>query len=72
MLNDTILQGTKAETLSQLFSLGYNVPRVYYFSVKDWNHDNNSISSIAIAGAIGIASCISNTITTASIIASIN
>lgn len=43
MLNDVILQGTKAETLSQLFSLGYNVPRVYYFSVKEWNEDKTRI-----------------------------
>ena len=43
MLNDVILQGTKAETLFQLFSLGYNVPRVYYFSVKEWNEDETRI-----------------------------
>ena len=37
------LKGTKAETLTLLFSLGYNVPKVYYFSVKEWNHDKDSI-----------------------------
>ena len=43
MSNSLILQGTKAETLSQLLSFGFNVPKVYFFSVKDWNQDKNSI-----------------------------
>ena len=29
--------GTKAETLANLSELRYNVPLVYYFSVKKWN-----------------------------------
>lgn len=36
MVNDKILQGTKAETLAQLHALGYNVPDVYFFTVNDW------------------------------------
>ena len=35
--------GTKAETLANLSELGYNVPLVYYFSVKKWNKSSNDI-----------------------------
>ena len=35
--------GTKAETLANLSELGYNVPLVYYFSVKKWNKSPNDI-----------------------------
>ena len=43
MLKNKILQGTKAETLFQLSSLGYNVPKVYYFTVKEWNEEEQRI-----------------------------
>lgn len=33
----TTLMGTKAEVLYSLRELGFNVPKVYFFSVKDWN-----------------------------------
>ena len=35
---DYKLTGTKAETLSKLQELGFNVPKVYFFSVANWNH----------------------------------
>jgi len=43
MANEFILQGTKAETLSELRSIGYNVPKVYYFSVNEWNTEKDNI-----------------------------
>lgn len=36
------LSGTKAETLSILSKMGYNVPFVYYFSVDEWNLNRNA------------------------------
>lgn len=39
------LTGTKAETLSILSKLNYNVPPVYYFSVGDWNEGDEDIVS---------------------------
>lgn len=35
---DYKLTGTKAETLSKLQELEFNVPKVYFFSVANWNH----------------------------------
>lgn len=32
-----ILDGTKAETLSKLITLGFEVPKVYFFTVDEWN-----------------------------------
>lgn len=32
-----MLDGTKAETLNLLSDLGFNVPKVYYFTVEKWN-----------------------------------
>tara|TARA_B100000575_G_scaffold27000_1_gene18224 strand:- start:29767 stop:32151 length:2385 start_codon:yes stop_codon:yes gene_type:complete len=29
--------GTKAETLESLSALGYSIPKIYYFTVNDWN-----------------------------------
>lgn len=37
------LTGTKAETLKKLEELGYNVPKVYFFSVDDWNCNSDKI-----------------------------
>lgn len=37
------LDGTKAETLSKLSNFGYNVPKVYFFTVKDWKENNTRI-----------------------------
>lgn len=30
------LKGTKAETLIELSKMGYNIPRVYYFNIQNW------------------------------------
>lgn len=37
------LTGTKAETLDYLKNIGYNVPKVYFFSVDEWNVYSESI-----------------------------
>ena len=37
------LTGTKAETLKELESIGYNVPKVYFFSVEKWNNSSDEI-----------------------------
>lgn len=37
------LTGTKAETLKELESIGYNVPRVYFFTVDQWNTSSDKI-----------------------------
>lgn len=37
------LSGTKAETLSELAKMGYNIPVIYYFSVEEWNKNSDSI-----------------------------
>ena len=37
------IKGTKAETLKELENIGYNVPKVYFFSVKKWNNFSNEI-----------------------------
>ena len=31
------IKGTKAETLKKLENIGYNVPKVYFFTVSEWN-----------------------------------
>tara|TARA_Y100000385_G_scaffold214401_1_gene222925 strand:+ start:774 stop:3164 length:2391 start_codon:yes stop_codon:yes gene_type:complete len=31
------IKGTKAETLKELQNIGYNVPKVYFFTVNEWN-----------------------------------
>ena len=31
------LTGTKAETLKELENIGYNVPKVYFFTLEQWN-----------------------------------
>ena len=36
-----IQMGTKAETLYNLSKLGYKIPKIYFFKVKEW-HDSNS------------------------------
>ena len=46
MLKDSInykLTGTKAETLEILSRLLYNVPKVYYFTVGQWNKNKDNI-----------------------------
>ena len=37
------LNGTKAETLKQLQTIGYKVPDVYFFTVLDWRQTSNTI-----------------------------
>lgn len=37
------LTGTKAETLIKLSEIGYNVPKVYHFTVKSWNQNKDLI-----------------------------
>lgn len=37
------LGGTKAETLKELENIGYNVPKVYFFSVNKWNISSKTI-----------------------------
>ena len=37
------LSGTKAETLDFLSQVGYSVPKVHYFTVKDWNSNRDKI-----------------------------
>ncbi len=37
------LSGTKAETLDFLSQVGYSVPRVHYFTVKEWNSNRDTI-----------------------------
>ncbi len=41
-MNKTLI-GTKGEVLSKLNDLGFNVPKVFYFSVKRWNQSNEKI-----------------------------
>ncbi len=37
------LKGTKAETLDILAKIGYNVPKVYFFTVDEWSKDSQLI-----------------------------
>jgi glutamine kinase len=39
------MQGTKAETLEHLSEMGFPVPNLYYFTVKDWNNNKDLIIS---------------------------
>jgi phosphohistidine swiveling domain-containing protein len=43
MNEDYSLKGTKAETLSMLSERGFNVPKVYYFSISDWHESHEQI-----------------------------
>jgi len=42
-IKSDLLSGTKAETLTILSELGYNVPSVSYFTVHAWNSDEDEI-----------------------------
>ena len=46
MSANALLQGTKAETLLQLSSNGFNVPKVYFFSCIDWKNPDEIIDEI--------------------------
>ena len=35
--------GTKAETLASLSTLGYSIPKIYYFTVNDWKLSRTEI-----------------------------
>ena len=41
--NNITLQGTKAETLVLLSEQGFNVPKVYYFSVQQWRSSPEAV-----------------------------
>ena len=41
--NKNIYMGTKAETLFLLSKLGYNIPKVYYFTVNEWKNSKKDI-----------------------------
>ncbi|MCB9246937.1 MAG: pyruvate, phosphate dikinase [Flavobacteriales bacterium] len=41
--NNTGIKGTKAETLSFLTEMGFPIPKVYYFSVEDWQQNSRNI-----------------------------
>ena len=46
MAADSLLKGTKAETLANLSALGFNVPKVYFFSCEDWQKPNKILDDI--------------------------
>ncbi|MDC1069403.1 PEP/pyruvate-binding domain-containing protein [Flavobacteriales bacterium] len=48
-INNYRLTGTKAETLKKLEDLDYNIPKVYFFSVDDWNNNSTEIINIIIS-----------------------
>ena len=40
MILKSLLGGTKGETLKILSDKGFNVPKVYFFSCKDWKKNH--------------------------------